>query len=230
MDGVILIQIRITRRTLACGLAGLLLCAAGYEAISESLTMTTYYPSPSGVYRKLVSTGQAILARDGGNLASGAGNRFAVMDLHRDDTYTDFGLRLARWNTGANADSYIRHRGTGVLSLEAMDAGSVQLKAGGRVGLLVNSSGKVRIPDGTQGDKKVLTSDANGTASWKTPAPPLGTKCSWRQVSPFECNTKWRGTASVSCNAGEYAAGMEFWTDSRGDNEGYCFRIRCCGP
>jgi hypothetical protein len=58
------------RRHLAWALAALALCAA-YEAIPETLTMTTYYPSPSGVYRKLVSTAQTLLARDGGNVGIG---------------------------------------------------------------------------------------------------------------------------------------------------------------
>jgi hypothetical protein len=71
MDREIHIHVKITRRTLAWGLASLLLCLAGYEAVSESLTMTTYYPAPSGVYRKLVSIAQTILARDSGRVGIG---------------------------------------------------------------------------------------------------------------------------------------------------------------
>ncbi len=34
----------------------LLLCCAANEAVTESLTMTTYYPAPSGVYKRLTAT------------------------------------------------------------------------------------------------------------------------------------------------------------------------------
>lgn len=36
--------------------------------------MTTYYPSPSGIYKLLTSTQQTLLARDGGNVGVGTGS------------------------------------------------------------------------------------------------------------------------------------------------------------
>jgi hypothetical protein len=45
------------------------------------------------------------------------GDRIAVIDLVGDTTYSDYGLRVIR-NGGANANSEIRHRGTGNLILE----------------------------------------------------------------------------------------------------------------
>lgn len=70
-----------------------------------------------------------------GSLATG--NRFAVIDLIGDDTYTDYGLRIIRNNSGANADSTINHRGTGVLAITAVDLGFIDLK--------VNNTTKVTI-------------------------------------------------------------------------------------
>lgn len=55
----------------------------------------------------------------------GSGNRYAYIDLHGDDTYTDFSLRLIRLNTGANAVSQLQHRGTGELQIRAEDAGDI---------------------------------------------------------------------------------------------------------
>jgi excisionase family DNA binding protein len=52
------------------------------------------------------------------------GNRYAYIDMVGDDTYTDYGLRLIRLNTGANTTSQIAHRGTGYLELTTQDAGS----------------------------------------------------------------------------------------------------------
>ncbi|MCC6277610.1 MAG: hypothetical protein IT289_06830 [Oligoflexia bacterium] len=57
-----------------------------------------------------------------------SGNRYAFIDLRGDDTYTDYGLRVIRNNTGANTDSTISHRGTGKLELIAVDnSGKIQL-------------------------------------------------------------------------------------------------------
>jgi len=51
------------------------------------------------------------------------GDGVSNIDLVGDATYTDFGLRIVR-NAGANANSQVIHRGTGVLSLYMQDAGS----------------------------------------------------------------------------------------------------------
>jgi len=60
--------------------------------------------------------------------AGATGNRNAYIDLTGDTTYSDFGLRLARGNTGADATSELRHRGTGALNLIAVDSGSVTFR------------------------------------------------------------------------------------------------------
>jgi len=45
--------------------AAMLLCAVG-DLNSESVTLSTYYPAPSGVYTNMITTGNTFLARDGG--------------------------------------------------------------------------------------------------------------------------------------------------------------------
>jgi hypothetical protein len=79
-DHNIHIHIEISRRRAAAIVAAALLCA-GAVAMSENLTMTTYYPSPSGVYRKLVSTTQTILARDSGRVGIGTTAPSAAVKL-----------------------------------------------------------------------------------------------------------------------------------------------------
>ncbi len=62
------------------GLAGmaLMLCAP-VELGSETVTLTTYYPAPSGVYTRMITTANTFLARDGGVL--GVGTTGAVSKL-----------------------------------------------------------------------------------------------------------------------------------------------------
>ncbi|MBI3550808.1 MAG: hypothetical protein HY078_17370 [Elusimicrobia bacterium] len=55
-------------RGFIAGAAFLLIVGAVARLASETMTMTTYYPSPSGIYRRLVATGEALLARDSGNV------------------------------------------------------------------------------------------------------------------------------------------------------------------
>ena len=75
------LHVHINRKTLAGLLAGMLVLAGVYAAVSETLTMTTYYPAPSGVYRKLVSTDQALLARDGGRVGIGTKTPMTTLDV-----------------------------------------------------------------------------------------------------------------------------------------------------
>lgn len=55
------------RRRLRTGLAALALAACALEISSETINMTTYYPSPLGIYRKIVTTTETILNKNGGN-------------------------------------------------------------------------------------------------------------------------------------------------------------------
>ncbi|MBI4598552.1 MAG: hypothetical protein HY737_09160 [Candidatus Omnitrophica bacterium] len=51
-------------------LVGLLLATAGY-VIAEEITLTTYYPSPRGVYQELRSTSSSYFATGGGSVGIG---------------------------------------------------------------------------------------------------------------------------------------------------------------
>ena len=73
-----------------------------------------------------------------GNARTGSG--YALIDLVGDTTYSDYGLRVIRYNTGANANSTIEHRGTGDLTLTASEAASVKIQTNGTTALTINSS------------------------------------------------------------------------------------------
>jgi hypothetical protein len=77
--------------------------------------------------------------------AGATGNRSAFIDLTGDTTYSDFGLRISRGNSGANTNSEVRHRGTGSLILNAADAGSVSCSINGSERLRIDSSGRLLV-------------------------------------------------------------------------------------
>lgn len=82
-------------------------------------------------------------------LGSGrTGNGYTTLQLVGDATYTDYGFRIIRGNGGANTTTEFSHRGTGSMILQALDAGSVVLKANSNTGLTVNSSGGTEIAKG----------------------------------------------------------------------------------
>lgn len=60
---------RVVRPWLALGL---ILLSAG-ELGSENVTLTTYYPAPSGMYAQMIVTGNTWLARNSGNVGIGTG-------------------------------------------------------------------------------------------------------------------------------------------------------------
>ncbi len=52
-------------------LIGVMLFASASELASENVTLTTYYPAPSGVYTLLIATSNSFMARDSGYLDVG---------------------------------------------------------------------------------------------------------------------------------------------------------------
>lgn len=78
--------------------------------------------------------------------ALGTGNRYAFVDFHGDDTYTDYGLRIIRNNTGANTSSEIVHKGTGALNINCVEAGYISLQTTNTERARINASGALTIP------------------------------------------------------------------------------------
>lgn len=69
----------------------------------------------------------------------------------------------------------------------------VEASTAGRKTSIDKSSGKVTIADGSQGTSKILTSDANGVATWEAPSV---------QDTPVFLSVNKAGTASQSLGAG----------------------------
>ena len=77
--------------------------------------------------------------------ANRSGNGYSFIDLVGDATYSDFGARFIRENTGPNTGTAIEHRGTGVLSLNAKDAGSVRFYTSNTERARIDSSGNMSL-------------------------------------------------------------------------------------
>ena len=59
----------------------LLLSACAY-ALAEDITLTTYYPSPRGVYDELKTMGQTLLAQSGGNVGIGTASPVTKLEVN----------------------------------------------------------------------------------------------------------------------------------------------------
>lgn len=101
--------------------------------------------------------------------AGTTGNRNAYIDFVGDATYSDYGFRVIRGNTGPNADSVLGHRGTGSLVLNTEDAGgSILLNTQGVSRVTIDSNGRIdissRVAITNDDDGLLVTSDSyNGT-------------------------------------------------------------------
>ena len=73
------------------------------------------------------------------------GSRFAYADLAGDNTYTDYGLRFLRGNTGQNAGTNIQHRGTGEFRIEAPSTTAVSFYTNATERVRVGADGVVNL-------------------------------------------------------------------------------------
>jgi hypothetical protein len=89
------------------------------------------------------------------------GNRYAGIDFHSDDTYTDFALRIIRNNTGPDASSQIIHRGLGELNLWTQDAAPISFYTTNNQRMIIAADGKVGIGTATPVTKFTITENLN---------------------------------------------------------------------
>ncbi len=82
------------------------------------------------------------------------GNRTSYIDIVGDTTYTDYGLRVIRNNTGANATSELKHRGTGALNITTQEAAPIVFNTTNSPRLTITSGGLVGI--GTSAPSSLL--------------------------------------------------------------------------
>jgi len=110
------------------------------------------------LYLYAASTVSSILELGSGR----TGNGNSYIDLIGDATYTDYGLRMIRTATGANTNSQILHRGTGELSLKAVEAGTLGLYTNNAERLNISSAGLVTIANLAGSGTRMVTAGAAG--------------------------------------------------------------------
>ena len=91
-------------------------------------------------------TGSTIFQSDSIQIGTGtSSNQFAYIDLIGDSTYSDYGLRLMRENTGSNTTSYLSHRGTGAFNIIAQEAAPIILQTNNLERLRIDASGRLGV-------------------------------------------------------------------------------------
>ena len=95
------------RFVMAIGTVAIMLCVVP-ELDSESVTLSTYYPAPSGVYTNMITTSDTFLARDGGsvNINTTATVALAKLNVAGGSIAGNYGLtpRYASWNAYGTGD------------------------------------------------------------------------------------------------------------------------------
>ena len=78
-----------------------------------------------------------------------SGNRNSYIDIVADTTYTDYGLRIIRNNTGANATSELKHRGTGALNFTTQEAAPIVFNTTNSPRVAIDSDGRLLVGTST---------------------------------------------------------------------------------
>lgn len=116
----------------------------GDHTATQALAMGGYNINAAGV----ISTTRVHLSTPGGAAIVKVGkdainDQAAYLDLVGDTTYTDFGLRLIRNNSGANTTSKLVSRGTGGLYVTTQDAAALYFQTTNATRLTIAAGGDV---------------------------------------------------------------------------------------
>jgi len=184
---------------------------------AEEITITTYYPSPYGSYNSLQVDKLGVGDNNGDGSLSAAdvpttsgdvwikGNVGIGITIPITNLDVNGGVQ-ARSGVYFGSDSTvgINKDASSSLSIRTGNAdGQVVVTSGGKVGIGTTSpdpaarlevNGQVKITGGTPGNSKVLTSDANGLASWQAAGGgvALQPKCPMYSID-------WNGPAATVC-------------------------------
>ena len=96
------------------------------------------------------------------------GNRNSYIDIVADTTYTDYGLRVIRNNTGANATSELKHRGTGALNFTTQEAAPIVFNTTNSPRMTILAGGNVGI--GTSSPGSLLSVSSSSTTAYSATA------------------------------------------------------------
>ena len=174
------------------------------QAADESLTLETYYPAPYGIYSELTTTGQTLLATEGGNVGIGMVNPQAKLEVGGgikvgfDSDVCDVNKEgTMRWNNTIYTMQYCNGTSWGSLGDPPFWLGNagVYLRDG------ANSSASCELPCGSTCVLPRLTVNA-----WaRVNAGVVQTKVTGSFVGitgSDSCNSGWVSADTVSCSVG----------------------------
>ncbi len=147
-------------------LAGALLFSLAPELASESVTLTTYYPAPSGVYTTMITTNNTYLARDAASNGGKVGIGTTSPSLLLHEVYNGANWAALIQSAGAGTASvYMSHSGGYGMYVDAGNAAgagtyAMDINKNGSPYVYVRGDGLVGI--GTANPQQTL--DVNGYA------------------------------------------------------------------
>lgn len=151
--------------------------------------------------------------------AGRTGSNYAYIDLIGDTTYTDFGLRMIRGNTGANTTSEINHRGTGDFILNTVDAAALRFLTSGSERMRISAGGETNFNGLLVGRSSASTdvNTANDTGSFSVRGSSTTiASMSFHRTGAFAINMGL-GTDNVFRIGGWSASSNAFQMDSGGN-------------
>lgn len=155
--------------------AAMMLCAVP-ELNSESVTLSTYYPAPSGVYTNMITTGNTYLARDGAGTRVGIGT---ISPSYKLDVNGDIGVGAgSKYTTAAGNDLNLDAPAGRSLYLKVGGATMVTTGATGNVGIGMTSSNKLSVSGAIESTSVLQTRQGaacTGPFSYNYPTPLGGT-------------------------------------------------------
>lgn len=199
------IHVRISPAVMRWGLASGLLSFMAVELASENVTLTTYYPAPSGIYAKMITTNNTFLARDSGNVGIGTTAPTAKLEVT---------------GTGATGGIAINNSGTPFIDFKSGAGVTGRIEG-------VGSAMRFYINGAASGNER-LRIDSNGRISMasygNTPSIPAGLTNMTLIVTggikayAASCGSanvqNYPGNAISNCPAGTYATNATgFWAE-----------------
>lgn len=168
-------DIRFTPGMFRAGLAGLLVSVLATELASEQLTLTTYYPAPSGVYTKLLTTADAYFARDGGSVGVGTGSPSAPLHVRSsNDAIMNFQTAddswlYTQWLTAAGVRRAWMGLDAALGTFQIQpENGTTAIVLGGNVGVGMTPGGKlsVSVPANSRGIESITATAGDTHLPW----------------------------------------------------------------